>query len=394
MAKRREKSIRRSEYEHLFYFDRAVLASYRASPDLYRLVEDDMGGELTTFHNGEDDNSLPTKYAWFRVRFGLRRLRDGRVCIAAFGPDLKELPEQHLKIWSGHHIESLIFAEQDPAFERFANRFLEGHVGTQSGPLERILDLIELIRSLTRQTLGRPLCRSLQHPLLHYPVAENTDAYAKAHLELYRLLIDGLDSQALRYLADKLQITVSDPSKTLNTIKELLPSELVPIVHASLKKCVEERNKIHGVSEKPISPFPAFDTFRSAIETIADGLSEFKTWLEGQLASDAEACLSRENALYWTFPKFRGPPLPEIKRTELQRAIGKTIQSVEFGEVDTPLGAHQSEAIILHFKDGSSMAIRVGSNAINLADKFPELKPEDVYTDLMIFWAPSIDKEP
>lgn len=382
------------EYEHLFYFGRAVLASYRASPDLYSLAEDDTGGELTTLHNDEDGTSPSTTHPWFRVRFGLRRLMDGRGCVAAFGPDLIKLPDQERRIWLAHQIECPIFAESDPAFERFANRFLEGRIGSESGPLDRIFHSVKLIRALTHQILGKPLFRSQGHALLHYPAAENSEAYAKAHLELYRLLGDGLDSEALRFLAERLQILISNPSKTLNTLKELIPSALIPVIHNPLKKCSDARNKNHGISEKSISSFPAFDTFRNDLEKIATGLSELKNWLESNLSSNAEACLRREEAMYWTFPKFSGPPRPEeVKLPVLQQAEGKTIQSVEFGEVETLPEVHQSEAIILHFTDGSAMAIRVGSNAGNLSGKFQGLKPEDFSTDLMVSWAPSRDKE-
>jgi hypothetical protein len=93
------------------------------------------------------------------------------------------------------------------------------------------------------------------------------------------------------------------------------------------------------------------------------------------------------------FPKFIGPPLPEFKLSEIKNAEGKTIRSVEFGRVESHPKVHQSEEIVFHFTDDSSMAIIVGSNVRNLSEKFSSMKPNDFSVDLMIFWAPSIRRK-
>lgn len=90
------------------------------------------------------------------------------------------------------------------------------------------------------------------------------------------------------------------------------------------------------------------------------------------------------------FPEIVGPPRPEFKLAELEQARGKTIQSVEFGEVAAHPDTHESEGIVLHFTDGSSMCIHVASNAMNLCQDFKGLSPQDVHTHLMVFWAPAI----
>lgn len=85
-------------------------------------------------------------------------------------------------------------------------------------------------------------------------------------------------------------------------------------------------------------------------------------------------------------PRLIGPPQPELKASELAKAVGKEISRVEFGEQDTHAQAHAAEAIILHFTDGSSLSILVGSNALNIATRYPGIKPKDFRTDLMVFW--------
>ncbi len=378
------------EYERLLlYFHRTVLCHYRASPDLYSLEEDDMGGELKTIC---DDTEDALQRPYFQVRFGFRRLTDGRVCVAAFGPDIEKLPESEGLIWRGHLIQSPEFTENDPAFERWVNRYLEGSWEVEDGPKCKTERLVRLIRALTRKTLGKALLRFPENPLINYPIAENTDAYAKAHLELYRLLVDGLDAGALINLADHLKAKVSDPTKRLNTLKEVLPPNLHPKVYQPLKKCSEERNRNHGVPQVPARSFPAFDEFHKDLIEIADGLAELNGWLENVLSADSKACLEREGVMSTLFPKFVGPPRPEFKEAELRRTVGKIIQSVEFGEVENHPDVHQSEGIVIHFTDGTSMAIVVGSNAMNLAQDFKGFDPQDVHTDLMVFWAPATKK--
>ena len=369
----------------LLPFHRTVLCHYRVSPDLYCLEEDDMGGCLKTIHDGESEagHDQPSR-PWFQVRFGFRRLKDGRVCVAAFGPDVEKLPDQDRLIWHGHLIENPQFTESDPAFERWAERYLNGSWGVEDGPKSQTEQLVRLIRALTRFKLGIPLLRFHGNPLVNYPVAENTDAYAKAHLELYRLLVDGLDKDALKDLAVRLKSTLKDPARTMSSLKEILPSALIPKIHMPLKKCYDERQKNHGVPDRPASSFPAFDEFHKDLEKIAAGLAELIKWLESTLGADAKACLKRENAMS-VFPKFIGPPRPDSKLADLQQARSKTVRDVEFGETE-----NHSEAIVLHFTDGSSIAIQVGSNAGDLATDFEGLRTEDFETDLMVFWAPTV----
>lgn len=381
------------KYErHFLYFDRSVLAQYRASPHLYNLKEDDMDGVLETASDDGNINGDLSDNPYVRVRFGFRRCANNCVCLAALCYDVQELPEKDLFIWRGNMLDDPKFVQNDPAFERWVSRYMEGSWEVEDGPRVQIDRLVKLIRALTHQTLGRPLFRFEENTLINYPVTENSDAYDKAHLELYRLIIDGLDNETLGLLADRLKISLSDPKKTLNSLKEMLPKELISIIHKPLKKCSNERSDIHGIPSD-LRSFPAFDTFHRDLIDIAKSLEELNKWLEDSLSADSKACLRREEVMNGLFPKFIGPPRPGFKMDELKKAEGKTIKSVEFGEEAERQGVHGSEGMIIHFTDGSSMTILVGSNASNLAHKFKSMKPEEFQTDLMVFWAPSIQKK-
>lgn len=116
------------DYDWIFsYHSRNVLSHYRASPHLYHLAEDDMGAELSPVSDSETE--------YFRVRCGFRRLSDGGVCLAVFKPDLDNLPTEDKRIWIGHSLQAPVFADEDPAFQRWIDRNLDGKLRT--GPNTR-----------------------------------------------------------------------------------------------------------------------------------------------------------------------------------------------------------------------------------------------------------------
>jgi hypothetical protein len=85
-------------------------------------------------------------------------------------------------------------------------------------------------------------------------------------------------------------------------------------------------------------------------------------------------------------PRIVGPPEPQDKMDTIQHAVGKTIDSVEFGRAERHERVHHSEVIVLHFTDGTAFSIAVGSNASNLSGEASGLSPGDFHTDLMVFW--------
>jgi hypothetical protein len=377
------------EKRFLFYFERTVLCRYRASPDIYRLEEDDMGGVVSVEHADEDESSGAPRPRYFRVRFGFRRLVSARVVLAAFGPDLKSLSESEQAVWVADHLQDPQFQDDDPAFGRWRDRNLGGLWTSEDGPLRRLEREIDLVCALTNQTLERPLFRARRNPQLNYPVAENTAALAFAHLELFRLVVDGLDNRVIGALATRLGIGLSEPDRSLNSLKEALPEALHSEVHEPLRSCARVRNRLHGIASDPPRSAPAFDTFHGELEGMVAGLVRLKMWLEQTLDVRAAACLRREEAMNVGFPEYQGPPRPEMKYEKLTSFVGKTIERVDWGEVRQVEGVHQRESIVLHFTDGSAACIDVGSNAGNLESNFEGLRPEMFSTDLIITLAPS-----
>jgi hypothetical protein len=92
--------------------------------------------------------------------------------------------------------------------------------------------------------------------------------------------------------------------------------------------------------------------------------------------------------------------LPEIDRlphahysiVQASRMIGKTVERVEFGFRKKIEGVHESEALIIHFTDGSIMGLDTGSNAGNLACDENGPHPDDFHVDFMVRWVPELPK--
>ncbi len=84
-------------------------------------------------------------------------------------------------------------------------------------------------------------------------------------------------------------------------------------------------------------------------------------------------------------PKMIGPPSPENKLQTVLEAIGKTVATIEHGEVESRGGMHAAEAVVFHFTDGTALSIEIGSNARDLSTS-RDLIPPEVHTDLRPFW--------
>ncbi len=369
-------------YEKFFvYFDRKVLASYRQSPEEYVLVEDDMGGELESVGA---DGGTP-----LHMRFALRHDAEGAVHLAALSFDIERLSNRDQRIWLAFRTKPTEFNEDDPAFERWVRRNLDAEWDVEDGPLLQLNALIQKINATTNYVLGVPLWKVVGNPLVNYPASENADAYAQAHLELYRVIGDGLSEDALTLIAARRSINARSARGKLDTLKAIMPPELITKVHAPLTKNREMRNRKHGVTKGVTSSFEAFATFDGDIRAIQSGLGELVDWLEREFGVDAESCVRREDALK-AFPEIVGPPMPEFKLGLLQEAIGKTIQSVRFGAEASSESLHEREAIQFHFTDGTALCIAVNSNIGNLVSDFDGLTPSDFHTSIDPRWAPAV----
>lgn len=91
-------------------------------------------------------------------------------------------------------------------------------------------------------------------------------------------------------------------------------------------------------------------------------------------------------------PTFVGEAQPPGKLRTARKAEGKTISFIELGATTYPLGdtkyKHESEAMVLHFTDGTRLLIQPGSNVLNVSGHLEDadISPSDVTTDLITHW--------
>ncbi|WP_276166655.1 hypothetical protein [Zobellia alginiliquefaciens] len=380
------------EHEKYFqYFDRAVLNYYRANSHAYHLIEDDMGGEIRISDNW--DENLSEEHPYIEFKFAFRKLENNFVCIAAFMPSFKDkISEKDHAKWIAFYIKNPSFHKVNKGFERWTKRYLDGSWDVMDGPKIGIQRELKLINSITETKLNHKLFKQDEYRLVNYPAAENSEEYTKSILELYRLVIDGIEKNCLIKIAKEQNITLKDEGKRLNSFKEIIPSNLQSEIYTPFHKINRKRMPIHGIPSKGITPYAAFETFNSDLEDIFSALKELKNLFEIVFDLDSESCLQRLESLS-IFPKFDKPPRPEFKLEEALKMKGKTIESIEFGETKFHKDVHAGEGINIYFTDGTAVSLQIGSNAYNIASKYNEINPPDIHTDIMLFWAEKLRKK-
>ena len=374
------------------YFDRAVLNFYRVNSHAYHLKEDDMGGEIRISEKW--DENMKNDYPYIELKFAFRKLDDEFNCIAVFMPSFKDkVSEKDFSKWLGFIIENPSFHKSNTGFERWVNRYINGSWEVDDGPKIKIERELKLINSITKINFNQNLFKNDEYRLVNYPVAENSDEYTKSILEFYRLIIDGMEKDCLVNISKHLNIRLTDDKKRLNSFKEIIPKELETKIYKPFNDINRKRMPIHGVPSKGIVSFPAFETFNSDLKSICSALKELKIWLENELSLNAESCLKRLETLS-IFPKFDKLPRPEFKLAKAQRMVGKTIEKIEFGETNFHKDAHSGEAMNIFFKDRTAVTLQIGSNAYNIiASDYENIKPSDIHTDIMLFWAEKLVKD-
>jgi hypothetical protein len=113
--------------------------------------------------------------------------------------------------------------------------------------------------------------------------------------------------------------------------------------------------------------------------------------LERDCGVNGEEAHKRHEAKKW-LPHINRPPEAHFSIIQASRMKGKTIEKVEFGFRREIEGAHESEALIIYFTDGSIMSLEAGSNVGNLVSDENDLRPEDFHVDFIVHWVPELPK--
>ena len=152
--------------------------------------------------------------------------------------------------------------------------------------------------------------------------------------------------------------------RTLTSLKKIVTD---PSLHASIFAPLEivsasRRLSDHG-AHGPATPFAAFNRFCEEIAAVVAGLVALQGFLAAPLHLDVARCMKRQQALRML------PSLDPDRSDEAQHSIvtadkivGKTIDRIEYGFRKPIAGVHDSEALVLHFSDGSILGIKTGAN--------------------------------
>lgn len=373
-------------YKFIQFFESLVLLKYKEESDKYDVEEDGNGCRIVNTKHGE----------WYQVRYMHKKLKGEKIyCIGAFIPDLSKLTEKEKDYWYAHLIENPEFDENDEEF----GQWYEIHINDPKFAFEktvhdhslisRIVQLVELINSLTKEKFSMPLFKFETNPSLIFPKAENTNSFIKAIEEISNYLVDGLDQEVLEKIALELGTALKDKTKTLNSLKQILDEELTEIVHKPLKDIRDIRSEGHGVSGNKPESYPAIQEFKEHLRKIIQSLSALLEFLENKFNLLSKTCLSRQQALRF-FPKLIETNESKIMLDRIENAIGKRIKSLEYGEKAIYKDSHLSDALILHFDDGTSLSIEICSNAQNLSSMYKGLSPNEIHTNLYFLWANAI----
>ena len=244
---------------------------------------------------------------------------------------------------------------------------------------------IKLTNGLSREAVDRPLF-TVDEPNVSYPAAQNTHRYEDAHRDLYGVLIDGLDKDAIERLGKRVGRPVNaQSSRTRDALAKVMPAATDAVFADAFEKVsVQRRLASHKVRDAA-RPMRAFEQFTADLQSSHLALRHLRKALQSELKMDADKAMKRQDALEH-LPRIVRPPEPNYSINDAVLMNGRTIGKVEVGFRDDINGVHQSELLLIYFTDGSIMGIDTGSNAANLRDT--PSQPEDFHVDFRMHWVP------
>jgi hypothetical protein len=380
----------------LGYFDQQVLASYRNEPHKYSIASDYFEGSLgvTNEYFMELEAAGKTNES-VSIGFGYRTLGDGNLAIVAWLPDLFEKSKSHIERWAAFRLKTPEWQEidNDERFNNWLRRYLEGDWDIDNGPLFYLGETIKTVNGLTSELVGVPLYKHEIEQTLGFPSAENTHRYQDAHKTLYGYLVDGLDKGCIVALGSKLGRTLHVGSKkTVEAVTELFPGLRTRACFTAAIGLVSEQRRLssHAVRPKAES-FSAFSKFTEDLYFCLKAVKELLAMIENEFGVNGEEARKRHEAKEW-LPEIDLLRSPHSSIVEAKRMEGRTVERVEVGYRHDRAGVHGSEAIVIHFTDGTIMGLETGSNAGNVAGRHEGLRPEDFHVNFRPQWVPELSR--
>jgi hypothetical protein len=167
------------------------------------------------------------------------------------------------------------------------------------------------------------------------------------------------------------------------------------LLPASLRSALDIVSNKRGPSAhgaRPAArPFRAFEEFHKDLEQLVAALRDFFELLESKLNTSGEKAVERQQARQ-LLPVIVSAIETSHLTASLRDVPGKTVARVEYGERKQIEDVHQSEAIIIHFTDGSALGIdahtNIGDLVLDHEDGSDDIRPEDLDVGFDLSWLP------
>lgn len=352
------------------FFNIDILSVYQNNPDKYEVYTDNFEGRIS-IRDDYYETLSPEERLYINIQFGYRTKKDGELVLAVYLHDLRKASSVEQKKWVGHKFDDFgLFEDNDERFDLFVQRHILGNWDIENGILSKIKTIVSEINALTEMTLKNSLFKNKEDKYLIFPSAENDHKYQDAHTRAYGFLVDGLQKETIKEIAEIKDIIINvDSDKTINSLERILPEELHYKIIKPLRNVSNKRGPATHNTRKLAKKFPAFSQFSSDMEDIFKSLKLLKEFIEKITSFSAEVCMKRKNKLEM-LPKLDFDRKKEIQPNysiyKFNEIVGKTIEKVEIGFQEKNEYHLDNELAFLHFTDGSIVSISIVSNSIQL----------------------------
>jgi hypothetical protein len=371
--------------DFIIYFAENALGSYILEPEKYTVVTNGYEGSISITESFYSDIEKQNDFkSSINLRFGYRKLNNGGKAIVVMRHHFSQLSDLQKQRFLGFHLNQASFLDDDDVFDTWVKRYIEGSWDIENGGLSQVEELMKLINAVTKTSVDEDFYAEIFHDEVRYPIGENTHAYEDAHGELYRYLIDSINKDCIVALAKYLKAGGNyESDNTINAIKKLFPKLDGRLFDQAMGTVSRNRRPSAHKPRPKAEKYPAHSQFESDLSICAEGLKELQATLSTATGLDPEKCFAHLQQKKY-FPKMVKSQMNDVTAKRIQKMVGKTIASIEFGYRNKIEGVHGSDLVICHFTDGSSAAIDTGSNAGHFEDR--GVRADEFHADFMIAW--------
>lgn len=171
----------------LSYFSPSVLQKYLSSPEKYNIQSSLCGGFISSNENYLSNLSekQKKKEQINIIRYGKRKISDGKQAITGILEDLSKLPEADQRHWHLAEIEDPDISLFDPDYHKFHLKFYNSTSVNMYNPLQGICETLKKINALSN--VGK-LFKNINSDDLKYPVNKKYDDFCSSCDKLYKVI--------------------------------------------------------------------------------------------------------------------------------------------------------------------------------------------------------------